>query len=667
MSAQNSLQSVNDTLNGLTISPTTRGLHAVEDSSRDDGVTSSVGATSGSNVGADGSNNAKAPVNLLQEADSGLSKTDGIPDGPVVSIKSRKDGLEALLSNLETLRENSAEKPYSISNHLALAEAYANLGYPDLCAGEAYKALLLVDELSDESGEYHELVVEAAEADIRQAKDGARPLAEQSLQIEANAPVVNEDDGVTDALAQDAMAFAEKQWSGTAYIQLTESLMACGCLKSALEYCKRGCQAHTENSILRRLDQEIRHQLQQYFENRGITWEEKDMNIEDYPDRGLVRRELYPWNDHEPDRCSENSLRLLNEQMVEVAPKLEVRATSLPLLTTSPEGPPEVPKTVTQLGVFAKEDISPGETILDERSLLTASARSDSPLCDACSAALPITALAAEGVIYCEDCDDTPFCSQTCHDLAVSAYHPAICGADADAIAKDAPAAGAADALYSLLLCRALAMAETQDIHPLDLPEVKFIWGDYHSLTLSEVWTSPHSSPDPFRGIPQTLPFSFTHNILHPLHFLEKMNVNIFESTKYDTWVLNTLYAKFRGTASARQSADGRPAVGAVHPLWCLANHSCDPNVSWVWEGSMKFTVREQRVLWKGREIRERPGLRKGEEVVGHYCDIDLDVGERREWAAGALGGDCMCERCVWEERVEMEEKEKKEVRKTGG
>ena len=46
----------------------------------------------------------------------------------------------------------------------------------------------------------------------------------------------------------------------------------------------------------------------------------------------------------------------------------------------------------------------------------------------------------------------------------------------------------------------------------------------------------------------------------------------------------------------------------------------------------MKFWVREERVSWKGRQGRKEPGLRKGEEVLNHYCDIDLDVKERREW-----------------------------------
>jgi hypothetical protein len=146
------------------------------------------------------------------------------------------------------------------------------------------------------------------------------------------------------------------------------------------------------------------------------------------------------------------------------------------------------------------------------------------------------------------------------------------------------------------------------------------------------------------------LPFSFKDNILSPLNILEKMDVNIFEqSHRYDTWIFNTLYAKFRGTASARQGRDGKPEVSAVHPMWCLGNHSCDPNVAWAWQGSIRFWAREQLVEWKGRNPDVKPGLRKGEELMGHYCDVNLPVKERREWAVGALGGDCMCPRCIWE------------------
>ncbi|KAL2164589.1 hypothetical protein VTH06DRAFT_3806, partial [Thermothelomyces fergusii] len=33
-------------------------------------------------------------------------------------------------------------------------------------------------------------------------------------------------------------------------------------------------------------------------------------------------------------------------------------------------------------------------------------------------------------------------------------------------------------------------------------------------------------------------------------------------------------------------------------------------------------------------------------EILNHYCDVNLPVQQRREWAQGSLGGWCMCRRC---------------------
>jgi hypothetical protein len=74
----------------------------------------------------------------------------------------------------------------------------------------------------------------------------------------------------------------------------------------------------------------------------------------------------------------------------------------------------------------------------------------------------------------------------------------------------------------------------------------------------------------------------------------------------------------------------------------------------------MRFWVRSTRKVWEGKdEPAFEAEIKKGEEILGHYCDVDLGVEERREWAAGALGGECRCERCVWE--AEWEEERKKE------
>jgi hypothetical protein len=405
--------------------------------------------------------------------------------------------------------------------------------------------------------------------------------------------------------------------------------------------------------------------------------DDPEAKVDDYPDRGLVRREIYPWNTNEPERCSEETLITLNNMLQECAPKLQVRAADLPNLRSDDFQSP-----VKQLGLFAKEDLFPGDLVLNEKSLLTATSKWNDTFCDACSAAL--VSGSAE-TMSCSECAEVVFCSTECHDQAWEEYHRGVCGAEITSLAKDASPKEAADALYTLLLFRTFAMALTQNKHPLDLDAVKYICGDFE----------PHTSQQP----KPTLPFSFHTNILLPLNYLELALANTTTTTATEVptspsdsdsdlnsgaqhtptifslpwsavWVINTLYAKFRGTASAHQSpVDGRPEVGAVHPLWSLANHSCDPNMRWEWgmpDGRIRFWVREQRVVWRGKKNGdEEDGSRhreqqkpkvvvvRGEEMLGHYCDVELSVQDRREWAEGALGGFCMCERCVWEAALE--------------
>lgn len=46
--------------------------------------------------------------------------------------------------------------PYNIPLRTQLMFKYEEAGYHDLAAGEAYRAILLYDELADDSGEFHE-------------------------------------------------------------------------------------------------------------------------------------------------------------------------------------------------------------------------------------------------------------------------------------------------------------------------------------------------------------------------------------------------------------------------------------------------------------------------------------------------------------------------------
>lgn len=516
--------------------------------------------------------------------------------------------------------------------YLSRAIVYTRLGYPELAIGDAYRALLLLDDISDE-GEYHDSAVLALRpwsgtSNLKAALADSTGGMMLELAVPDVGAAESDDETELDAELEDIIATAFL----SAYRRLATNLLECGCLRSAATLCQRGLRlAPNDKDLLA-----TRAETNAAAHERAGSSSDELIAIADLPDMGKARREIYPWNEHEPDRFAPDALSELNARLKKAAPKCEVRVAVLPILHEgSDESSPSsssAPETCQQLGVFATEDIAPGEITLQEYSLITASNRLKHAVCDACSADLPDPdggVTDGPEPVQCPECD-VVFCSEECLGLAQERYHPAVCGKDDfDTIGKDPSPWEADSCLYLLLLARVLAIATHEEIHPLDVAEVKFLWGDF--------------TTDP---AVKALPFSFKYNITEPLHLLEAMDVDIFaDAATHDFWVVNTLYSKFRGVASARKSivplGDGRPDVAAVHPLWCLANHDCDPNVSWEWGGNIAMTARTERKV-----AGVAPGLRKDEEVLNHYCDLDLDVKERREWARGPLGGDCMCRRC---------------------
>jgi hypothetical protein len=535
---------------------------------------------------------------------------------------------ERLLEGRQELTDALVSLPYDLVTYLQRSVVHSELGYPELAAGDAYRALLLTDEVANEGFEYHEKAVEAL---LRHVGTIIPDVLDHGLLSEKWADDLQRDlDNSVDGKA--AINRLAIMASVRAFQMLALNLLLCGCLRSSATFCTRGLEIAPNN-------QELLHCKEHIETLARRKLKRTDWSISDLPDHGLARREVYPWNKHEPDRFAPECLDSINATLAHMAPKCEARVAELPVLLegeSETDGYDIIP-TCKQLGVFAKTDIAPGEVVLDEYSLLTANNRLKDPVCDACSCELPALGSQKEPV-SCSECYDTVFCSQFCHDEAQAHYHPAVCEKDIDAIAKDPDAREADETLYLLLLARAFAMAAHQEVHPLEVSQVKFIWGDFVASRSNDIDPSPNAGPPP----EWTLPFSFKYNIEAPLHVLEKMDIDMYATlAKYDLWISNTLYAKFRGTASARKSLrDGRPDVAAVHPYWCLANHDCDPNVTWEWGGQMVLKARKER-------INHRPGgIKADEEILNHYCDIDLPVQQRREWARGSLGGWCMCQRC---------------------
>ncbi|KAK4043202.1 hypothetical protein C8A01DRAFT_32693 [Parachaetomium inaequale] len=534
-----------------------------------------------------------------------------------------------LLERRQELTEALAASPYDLILYLERAVVHSHLAYPDLAAGDAYRALLLADEVRDESFEYHD----QAKAALRGYRTIPCPeVLNHGCLVDDLGQIV---DGEDIEAAGEYFILANIA-SVRCFQVLSLSLLLCGCLKSALSFCERGLAMVAHNRELH----EIKGYIEQVARRRLRKEPDEPIEINNLPDRGVVRREVYPWSTHEPDRFSKESLSFLNNQLAKMAPKCEVKVSNLPVLAdgeSSTDGV-DIISTCNQLGLFAKQDIGPGESVLEEYSLLTANNRHKESTCDACGTELPPLQSHSKAV-SCPECYDTIFCDEFCFAKAQEQYHPAVCDKDVDSIAKDPDARDIDESLYLLLLARLLAMSTHQDIHPLEVKEIKYIWGDFVSVSLNDVDGSITDEPPP----EWTLPFSFKYNVEIPLHILEKMDIDIYATLdKHDLWVFNTAYAKFRGTASARKNPrDGRPDVAAVHPFWCLANHDCNPNVTWEWGGRMVLWARDSRVVGN-----QPGGIKAGEEILNHYCDVNLPVQQRREWAQGSLGGWCMCQRC---------------------
>lgn len=543
---------------------------------------------------------------------------------------------QSLIERRQQLTDDLAESPYDLILYLERAVVYSNLGYPDLAAGDAHRALLLTDEVRNDGFEYHEQAL-AALGSYSSSPDTLPAVLRFGALSKGSSDMVNGHGPRGPGSGQELAAIATVR----CYQIIALSLLLCGCLKSAYEHAQRGLAASPSNQHLLNTKAHILTMARQ--KNNG-----QHVEVEDLPEWGVVRREVYPWNTYEPDRYSDQTLAFLNKELAQVAPKCTVQLSQLPELLSEASNTDNyaIIPTCKQLGLFAKQDIAPGETLLNEYSLLTASNRHKGMTCDACGIHLP--PLSAEGgPVSCSECCDTVFCDQFCHDQAQQFYHPAVCDMDVDSVAKDNEifqTAGpeifqAKNALYLSLLARMLAMSVHQDIHPLEMKEIKYLWGDFLSIRDNAVSVLPNAEEPPR----WTLPFSFKYNIQTPLHILEKMDVDIFETlANHDLWILNTCYAKFRGVASAGMNIrDGRTDMVAVHPFWCLANHDCNPNVTWEWGGRMALRCRERTV------VDNKPGgIKAGEEILNHYNDVTQSVEKRRKLAKDTLGGWCMCKRC---------------------
>lgn len=109
---------------------------------------------------------------------------------------------------------------------------------------------------------------------------------------------------------------------------------------------------------------------------------------------------------------------------------------------------------------------------------------------------------------------------------------------------------GDASACFALLE-DLIDRAEREELHLLELPEIKFLSGDFIDSDKNAIDTSPNGRPPP----PWTLPFSFEYNIRRPLELLRHRGIDVHKRlVDWDPWIFNVYYAKTMTNAIVRES-----------------------------------------------------------------------------------------------------------------
>ncbi|KAI4251417.1 MAG: hypothetical protein LQ352_004858, partial [Teloschistes flavicans] len=237
----------------------------------------------------------------------------------------------SLIEKRHFLTQQLLERPYSTFIYLERAWCYEELGYPDLGTGDAYRALLLTDEISDDSGEYHEEALGTFCEDVKSRLGdgtildfGTHLFIAQDEHVDTPYRIPAGSRETISHDYQDPLFLISliDQQRLNCFALLSRLLSQTGCLRSAYDFMERGLAAAPAKDV------EFIQRRREIIKNYNTILLEKDPNWNDWswnpktdlPEQGHARRELYPWNHHEPNRFSKENLSVLNRRIKEIAP-----------------------------------------------------------------------------------------------------------------------------------------------------------------------------------------------------------------------------------------------------------------------------------------------------------------------------------------------------------
>ena len=520
--------------------------------------------------------------------------------------------------NAARLQKNTTaiiELPYEPGLWLLRAQLLLGLGYPELAAGDAYKARLLVEAAHHRSSHLGTKV--RLQYGMCLWLGWHHRWDPQIGGLDAQFVSV---ENIAEELETGLQGYEQQAWS-----ILIIALQHADCLFENLELAQEAALKFGPGTPddtgpwSKDFQTYLRHLLEakQKACERHPEISEDPLLIRKAMQNGTIIPRQYPWM-HAYVQRTENTLLRTNTDLAAASNGLcSVRRSVL-------EG--------GEYGVFTARPIPQGDEILRDESFLAAtSARGR---CAACLKDLS----SADSDHHCQRCHER-YCCNGCLEVAQRLFHPSVCGQQFEF--RELHEAGLIqhnkrnDLAEILVLLRLLAFVVREltidgcpEKHVLDIGLLNQIGANYKG------------------NVPK--PWGFLQAIVLPTRILQSMGIDIFADHRFDTWVIQTIMFRINNNWAIgfldRHRGKDAPCVQGLYPRHSLFNHSCDPNVSYEESSS-----HAEQVLKAKRDIEA------GEELYIAY-DLGLDakgmnVVKRREALRDWMGGKCMCPRCVRESR----------------
>jgi hypothetical protein len=298
------------------------------------------------------------------------------------------------------------------------------------------------------------------------------------------------------------------------YKSLLSALYAVQDNREAMEICQEAqtlypCD-HAFSQILGKIKERIRSK-EYSLKREGQPRTEIEVQI----GVGCIRMRQYPWVHGALLRRGPDLISKSNAALKSYSNCIQIKASSIGDSEKAPNNHEEA----KCLGYFATRNIQEGELILKAPTALGVCNRQTTTHCYNCSEALK-----SSRTFGFPCCPNMRFCSAGCQNISEENYHKTLCGKDFKKIYKDAEMATDVHnpAVYSLFWLRLLACCVQEGGHPLEMLRMARLVAQYE-LDANVAW-------------------SLRANVVAPLNILESFGIDIFADSRYDCWVLETMW-----------------------------------------------------------------------------------------------------------------------------